>query len=444
MKILGRRQPVALLAGDMAALIVSLYVALMLRYAELPSKTLFLTHLVPFSFLFVAWLLVFYIAGLYERQTMLLRSRLPSILLNTLIANAVISIVFFYFVPFFGITPKTVLFIYLAISFISIFYWRVQGVSLLGRERRENALLIGSGEEMRELLAEINTNDLYNLHFSASADLSRADSEALVAELAEKVRDEDISVIVIDLMHDKVEPILSSLYELIFKDVRFLDLHKVYEDVFNRIPLSIIRYNWFLENISTQPRIGYDILKRVMDVLISLPLLIVSGVFFPLVAIAIKLDSPGPAFISQVRFGQGNKIIKLYKFRSMTESNSGKWQGENQITRVGAFLRKTRIDEFPQLWNVVRGDISLIGPRPDIRDLGIELQDKISYYNVRNIVRPGLSGWAQISQDVVPHSFEETQARLAYDLYYIKNRSFVLDLKIALRTIKTLLSRVGR
>ncbi len=138
-------------------------------------------------------------------------------------------------------------------------------------------------------------------------------------------------------------------------------------------------------------------------------------------------------------------MVKIVKFRSMRASDKGRWLTKNDVrmTKVGKFIRKTRLDELPQLWNVLKGDISLIGPRPDIINLGIELQDKIPYYVMRNLIKSGLSGWAQINQDLPPQSLEETRQRLAYDFYYLKNRSFLLDLEIALRTIKTLLSRGG-
>ena len=136
----------------------------------------------------------------------------------------------------------------------------------------------------------------------------------------------------------------------------------------------------------------------------------------------------------------------MLKFRSMKASDGGKWvtAGDNRITRVGKFIRASRIDELPQLWSVVRGDMSLIGPRPDINDLGVKLSEEIPYYKIRNLVAPGLSGWAQIRQELPPQSLEETKIRLAYDFYYVKRRSITLDLKIALQTIKTLLMRVGK
>lgn len=446
MRIFNKKEPLVLLFGDLFFFLLSLWLALSFRMLELPSKALFLTHLKPFSFLFLIWVMVFYIAGLYEKHTVLLRSRLPIIIANTQTANSILAVIFFYFIPFFGITPKTILFIYLFVSFAAILSWRMYGYFIIGRKRPEKAILIGSGVEMKELLQEVNSNPLYNMRFITSIDLSRSGDEGFWDEIISRIYTEDVSIVAIDLLDENVEPVLPHLYNLIFSKVNFVDMHKIYEDVFNRVPLSLLKYNWFLENISSRPRATYDALKRLMDVVIAIIWLIVTTPFFPFIALAIKLDSPGPAFIEQERFGQNNKIIKLIKFRSMTGNDKGKWldKDDDRVTKVGRFLRKSRLDEFPQMWNVLKGDMSLIGPRPDIYDLGIKLQQEIPYYNVRNIIKPGLSGWAQINQDVVPHSVEETKERLAYDLYYIKNRSFLLDLKIALRTIKTLLSRVGK
>ncbi len=140
----------------------------------------------------------------------------------------------------------------------------------------------------------------------------------------------------------------------------------------------------------------------------------------------------------------------VYKLRSMRFSDNGKWngEGENKVTRVGNFLRKTSLDEFPQFINILKGELSLIGPRNDIKDLGARLGAAIPYYNIRYIVPPGITGWAQINQQyeqgsISPQSMEETKVRLAYDFYYIKNRSLVLDVVIALKTAKRMFFRVS-
>lgn len=445
MKILSSRIPFVLLAGDVVAFIIGLYLTLLFRYGLGLSFSIVASHALPFALLFVVWILVFFIFGLYEKRSIVLRNTLLTTLFRAQIVNALLAITFFYFIPFFSITPKTNLFLYVLLSSSVIMWWRFNGYYLTGVKKREDAIIIGGGEEVMELKREVNANEHYALRFISSIDVDALSSIDFQKEVVEKVYSEEISVIVVDLHNPKVEAILPTLYNLIFSRVRFIDMHKVYEDVFNRVPLSLIRESWFLENISTAPKVVYDTLKRLMDITLASILAIPSLILFPFVALAIKLDDGWKIFICQNRIGKNGGKISIYKFRTMNVDDSGKWLsgGDARITRVGAFLRKSRIDELPQLWNVIKGDISLIGPRPDIYDLGVKLGKDIPYYAIRNVITPGLSGWAQIEQIKPPQSFEETKLRLAYDFFYIKNRSFLLDLKIALRTVKTLLSRVG-
>ncbi|MDB5194617.1 MAG: sugar transferase [Parcubacteria group bacterium] len=451
MSIFNKREPIVLLVGDLFFFLLSLWLALLLRTLSVPSKSLFLTHLKPFSFLFLMWVVVFYIAGLYEKHTVLLRSKLPAVIANTQMANSVLAVLFFYFIPFFGITPKTILFIYLFVSFALILFWRMYGYFLIGKKRPENAILIGSGEEMKELYKEVNSNTLYNLHFITSVDLARADEEGFWDEIISRIYAEDVSIVAIDLLNEHVEPVLPHLYNLIFSKITFVDMHTIYEDVFSRVPLSLLKHNWFLENISSTPQVAYDALKRLMDIVLAGILLVLSLPFDIFAFIAITFEDRGPAFITQDRVGKNNQPIKILKFRTMTGSDNGEYgekgTTELRVTKVGSFLRKSRIDEFPQFWNVLTGDLSLVGPRPELPKLMKLYEESIPYYNIRHIIKPGLSGWAQIYQENHPHhgaAVDQTKEKLAYDLYYIKNRSLLLDLKIALRTVKTLFSRVGK
>src|SRR3989344_4552312 len=422
-----------LFIGDVIAFLASLWLMLLVRYGSF-DPNLFYQHLAPFSILFVVWLIVFFIAGLYEKHTVILKSRLPSILFNTLVVNTVLAVAFFYFIPYFGITPKTNLFIYLAISFALILLWRIYAFPLFGTRRKQSALLIGSGAEMRELRDEVNNNSRYSIQFVSSVDLDSIDKLDFQGEVLDTIYSQGIQLIAIDLRSEKVSPVLPHLYNLIFSKVRFIDMYKIYEDIFDRVPLSLLQYNWFLENISLAPKFTYDFLKRLMDILISVPLLIVPLLTYPCAAIAMKLEDGGEIFSHQKRLGRNNKQINLVKFRTMTVGNDrGDWDAKNynRVTKVGAFLRKTRLDEFPQLWNVLKGDISLIGPRPEFPEAVKQYAKEISYYNVRHLIKPGLSGWAQIYGEHPHHGVDMTMTKnkLSYDLYYIKNRSFLIDLK---------------
>lgn len=442
-----KRKAILLLSGDVLFLVIALWSSLLIRNLEFPRNELFLSHLIPFSILFVIWILAFFVAGLYEKQTLILKNVLPNILLRTQIINIIIAVLFFYFIPYFNIRPKTNLFLYLIISSGLILLWRLYLVPFfVVRQSKHNAIIIGSGSEVKELWLEVNNNTEYPFKFVQSIEIDNLDHIDFQEEVVNKVYVDDISLIVADIRNPKVESILPQLYNLIFSNTQFIDTYRVYESVFNRIPVSIVGYTWFLENVSSRKRVTYDAIKRIMDIVISAILGILSLIFYPIVIVLIWLDDRGNAFIVQDRIGKGGKRIKLFKFRSMNVSDGGKWvtDDDNRITRIGKILRSTRIDELPQLWNVLRGDISLIGPRPDILNNFITLKEELPYYTIRNIVKPGLSGWAQINQENPPQSIEETKIRLTYDLYYIKNRSLLLDIKIVLQTIKTLMSRTGR
>jgi exopolysaccharide biosynthesis polyprenyl glycosylphosphotransferase len=447
MTIYNKKEAIFLFLGDMVVFAVSLWLALTLRFFSIPSRELLYLHMLPFSFIFMVWVVSFFASGLYGKHTLLFKSRLPTLLLNTQIVNSVLAVVFFYFVPAFIITPKVLLFIYLAVSFVLILLWRIKLVSYFGFRKKQKAFLIGEGKEILELYEEVNNNRRYSLSFVGFLDIGKEGFD-IEDDLVRPVYENGVSVVVLDSKSEKIEPLLPHLYNLIFANVRFVDMHKVYEDIFDRVPLSLLRYNWFLQNISSSSYPVYDTLKRAMDIIVSFFAIIVSLVFYPFVFIAIKLDDGGPIFSHQDRVGKGNNIIHLLKFRTMSRDDGGIWGvGENKITRVGAFLRKTRVDELPQLWNVLFGNISLIGPRPEFPEPVKQYTSEVSYYNIRHLIKPGLSGWAQIYHENHPHhgiDIAETKNKLSYDLYYIKNRSIMLDVKIALLTIRTLLSRSGK
>lgn len=444
--ISGKKETLALFLGDMGLLYFSLWLALTLRDWSIPSSYSWGLHFAPFSIIIAVWILVFFISGLYEKHTLILKSRLPSTVFNAQIVNSFVAVLFFYFIPYFGITPKTNLFIYLIISFGFVLLWRIYGDRVLYPLVKQKGIIVGSGEEMKELLEEVNNNPKYGLKFIFSIDLNRVAGVDFQEEILSRVYSEEVQIIAIDLKNEKVEPILPHLYNLIFSRVKFIDMYKIYEDIFDRVPLSLVRYNWFLENISTESRTAYDFLKRLMDVILSFIGGVASLVFYPFVFLAIKIEDGGSLFVSQNRVGKDGRIIKIYKFRSMQKNEMDPTKTtNNQITKVGHFFRRTSIDELPQFWSVLKGNQSLIGPRPELPTAVKQYEEEIPYYGIRHLIKPGLSGWAQLYGEHPHHGTDasKTKNKLSYDLYYIKNRSFMLDLKIVLKTIKALLSRSG-
>lgn len=442
MGIYRKSESIWLFMGDIAIFLLSLFGTLLIRYGDIPSKELFLNHLEPFSFVFVVSVAVFFIVGLYEKHTLILKSKLPSKIISAQAANVLIAVLFFYLIPYFGITPKTNLFIYLILSSFLLISWRLYGPGIVSHGKRQNGLLIASGQEMHELFKEVNGNSRYNLFFVSSMDLESADSLDFQTEIIQRVYSEDIHVIVVDAKNQKIEPILPHLYNLIFSHVRFVDMHRIYEDIFDRVPLSLVEYSWFLENISSTVKVTHDFLKRLMDILISFTVGTASLLLYPFIALAIYVEDGRPIFFSQRRVGQNNRLISIVKFRSMKKT------GDEKVTKVGRFLRGSRLDELPQLWSVLDGSLSLIGPRPEVPALAKHYEEEVPYYSIRHLVKPGISGWAQIYHDE-PAKFLEadkdsTKVKLSYDLYYLKNRSFFLDIKIALKTLKVFFSRTGK
>jgi exopolysaccharide biosynthesis polyprenyl glycosylphosphotransferase len=457
MKMVNRKESWWLLFGDVLVFVVSLWLTLVFRFREIPTNIVFKQHLLPFGILFAIWCVVFFIASLYEKHTTIFKSHLPIKVLYTQIFNSFLAIVFFYFVPYFGITPKITLFIYIIISLTLIFIWRTYGQKIFGLKLKEKAMILGRGKEMDLLLQEVNNNPRYGLDFVLSFDLDKIESVDFQKDIIEKIILLNISVVVIDLQNENLKKNLPTFYHLLFSKVRFVDINNLYEDIFDRVLLSSVSYNWFLENVSLSVSITYGTFKRLMDVVVSLVLGLLSLFFYPFIYLAIKLEDGGSIFISQDRIGKNNKLIKIKKFRTMSfndnEENKPKTNGNlsgprvNKITKVGAFLRKSRLDEIPQLWSIWRGDLSLVGPRPELPALAQIYEKEVPYYNVRHLIQPGLSGWAQLYHENHPHqgaNVEETKNKLSYDLYYVKNRSLILDLEIALKTIKALLSRTGK
>ena len=446
--MINKKEPFIIGLGDIIVLILSLWLALFLRLGEVPDSVMWQNHLVPFSFIFLYSIVVFYVAGLYARHAVVLRKTALTIL-NSQIINALIATLIFYFTPavtsIIAVSPKTILVIYAIVSIILLSVWRILLFPLISSKKKYQAIIIGRGDELKEVLSAVENSPKSSIKCVLSINLENLSVEEIREKITKSIEDSEIDYVILDMYDEKVKPILSNLYSTIFTKVQYVNFHSFYEELFDKIPLSRLKYSWIMERMSFSDMRAYDIIKRAGDIILSVIVSIVFVIAIPFVYVLIKLDDGGSLFISQKRIGKNNKLINIYKFRSMTQNDGGVWLAENQnkVTRAGYFLRKSRIDELPQVISVLNGDMSFIGPRPDIIDLGKKLSENIPYYTIRNVIKPGLSGWAQVNQEKPPQSVEETKLRLSYDLYYIQNRSLGLDLKIALRTIKTLLLRAG-
>jgi lipopolysaccharide/colanic/teichoic acid biosynthesis glycosyltransferase len=444
------RELFILIVGDIVIFNVALWLTLTFRYLEIPSIERLEAHVPPFLTLSAVWLVVFFILGLYDKHTNLLKRLLLSRILYAQVINVLMAAVLFFVIPF-GIAPKTNLAIYLVVSLALMTSWRLFLVPRFSAKQQHKAILIADGQEAVELADEINNNDRYNYYFVRIIDSetlkNTPDFEKKILALMEK---EKIELIVADSRSEVIGNFLPVLFDLSFLHFAFtfLDFNRLYEDTFDRVPVSCIKYDWFISNISQSKSAIYDAVKRLIDIVGASVLLIPTVLIFPLVALAIKLEDKGSLFYTTTRVGQFNELITIYKLRTKNGADTGASALNSTLvdTKIGSILRKTRLDELPQLINVLKGDLSFIGPRPEMPALAAVYAKEVPYYNARHFLKPGLSGWAQINNFDVPRGgidVERTKAKLSYDLYYLERRSLLLDMHIALKTLATIIMRTG-
>ena len=441
---LSRRRKIGLLVvGDIATLYLALNLTLLIRYGALWQDELSRRHAFPFTVIFTAWLVVFYIAGLYDLRR--LRNNLDffKTAVLTLFVNVLLAIIFFYLIPIFGITPKTNLFIFIGIFIIIGFIWRrFFNYFTADADSLSKVILIGENDAVAELVQFLSENPQigYAVVMRFDED-SLPDSLETIRGWRELIRKNEIDLIVIPPQFKKESRFAKIFYHLLASGIEVRDIPGFYEMIFRKINLSQISEEWFLEHIAEHHRF-YDDLKWGGEIFGALLLEIILPPLEIVIATVIALSSPGPVIYKQVRVGRHGKEFTLYKFRTMhvdAEKNGAQWAQakDARSTTIGNMLRYTHLDELPQLWNIIRGDISFIGPRPERPEFVHVLREKIPYYDVRHLVKPGLTGWAQINYRYGA-SVDDSYEKLQYDIYYIKNRSLILDLAILVKTIKSL------
>lgn len=440
-----RRETAILLIGDFLILAASLWAALLVRNLVVPPFSYFEENFIPFLPVFFLSLIVFYIAGLYEKQTRPIRSVMGIRIFGAQVATIAIAAVLFFVLPL-SIAPKTILLLYLFISVIAESLWRFNRMKRELKEgNRTQALLVGSGAAVQELYDEVNGNDRYLIRFISHIETVHSSagevSSAVVAAYKQGVR-----IVVIDMGDSRVINDLPQLYDLMADKMRFLEFSALYEEVFDRVPLEHQDAMQLLESLPKQ-RALYDLAKRFFDISLAVIAAVIAIPFVAVAALVLLLNG-GTPFISNERIGKGGRIFQIIKLRSMLFNDHGnpELQKKNHTTAFGRLLRKTRIDEFPQLWNVLIGDLSFIGPRPELPRIAEVYEKEIPQYRMRHLISPGLSGWAQIHDYDAPRGPADvvrTRRKLSFDMYYLKHRSFGLDLAIAIKTLRTLVAFTG-
>jgi exopolysaccharide biosynthesis polyprenyl glycosylphosphotransferase len=430
-----------LLIGDIAMMYLALYFTLLIRYGQ-NLDNLWIRHLLPFSLLFIIWIIVIFISNLYDLKTSHNNYNLVSNIFRIIIINAVLSIAFFYFItPLIEtIRPQIVLAIDLIIFGFLFFLWRKVFYKLIKSSVIANQVLIIGKSPLGEGL-ESQINKRPQLGYQAIL------LDSAPENLNKYCVDKQIDILVnADLDNTELSRKMFSCLSL---EVDVYNITSFYEYVTGKVPVKYIEHGWFLDNLNEHSKKAYETSKRFFDIILAIIGLIVSIVLAPPIALAIKLNSKGPVIFKQYRVGKNGKEFLAMKFRSMvidSEKNGPKWTtvGDTRITKVGNIIRKVRLDEIPQLINILRGEMSFVGPRPEQPRFVEQLSTKIPFYQERLLVRPGIAGWAQLNAPHHGAGEKDSLDKLKYDLYYIKNRSLILDITIILKTLKIVIAGKGQ
>ncbi len=439
-------EKVKLLFLDIVCLAVCFLVAYFFRFGKVDFHVLLNSTTLIFSFSVLA---LFYVFGSYDlsensRAQIVVRHLLavvPSIVL-------VVFVAFLFYVDRAGVRGRGVLFgaviLFALISIVPrLLIWKV----IQRIQKNQKWLFLISPQLKDSLASELKARGLY-----AQCEFLQV-TEGAFAEVLNRMK-ENWSALVLALVdEDKLlidKKLGHELMEARFRNLPIVDLAKFYEKSFQKVPADFLGHQWFILNdgFNLVTALSQIRMKRLTDLMLSFGLLCLVWPVMIFVAVLIKLDSRGPIFYRQIRTGFKGRNFEVMKFRSMrtdAEKNGAVWAQANdsRVTRMGQFIRLTRIDELPQLFNVFRGEMSFIGPRPERPEFDQMLEKEIPHYALRYLVRPGITGWAQV---MYPYgaSVEDAKQKLEYDLYYIKNYRLWLDFIIVLRTIKIVLFRKGR
>lgn len=443
------KRKLLLFFGDIIIIFAAINLASYIRISSLFSFKKFLI-----SFLIIViYILSFYIFDFYNTKSKFTTIRfLLQFIGGLTLASLLITLFFLIFPFFFG---RGIFFIsFILIAFLT-FTWRIL-FSLLFRiaVSSRNILIIGESKEAQSIRFLIKDNPEYKfLGFIASESRKSPNKMKILGNshsIERVVKDYEISDIVLAIDPRVKKELEKALVNCRIKGINIYDIPTFYENLMDKLPITQIRESWFLycKGFEKLGSAVYKKFKRIMDLTSSFLLLIISLPLVTLIILLIKITSRGPVLYTQERLGEHMKPFKMLKFRTMVkdaEKREPKWAEENdsRVTKIGKILRKVRLDELPQFINIMRGEMSLIGPRPEREYFVKKLMKEIPYYSLRFAVKPGLTGWAQVNYRYGA-TVEDALEKLRYELYYIKNMSLFMDLRILLKTLRVMLFGLGR
>jgi len=443
-----------LILVDACLLVAAVYLGVYLRFAGASADEAGLTPILPRALAFAAVMMLAMVAtGLYNRR---LRDGLEGILVRlslSFVIGIVLMSLLFYVVPQL-IVGRGAFAISLASAFLLLLLARILFLRLLAQQNiKRRALVLGAGRRAKPLMMLRRRSDLIGIsivgYLPAPGDTVMIDEAKLIRTslpLSELVVREKIDEIIVAVDDRRAGLPMEELLNCRTRGVHVVDLLTFLENETGKIKLDLMYPSWLAFSAGFKKGLLRAAIKRGFDIVVSLTLLVVTLPLMLAAALAIWLEAGcrGPVLYRQTRVGEAGREFQVLKFRSMRpdaeRDGKAQWASEHdpRVTRVGAVLRKYRIDELPQLINVLRGEMSFVGPRPERPEFVRGLQLKLPYYAARHQVKPGLTGWAQISY---PYGASEEDAfeKLQYDLYYVKNHSLFLDLTIMLQTAEVVL-----
>jgi sugar transferase (PEP-CTERM system associated) len=410
--------------------------------------------IVKIGVVLIASLVCMYYFDLYNSSILTNRREAVARIIQVLGTECILLALIYYVYPPLQL-GRGIFLIGFALMAVLLFLWRRLFARLNVLPRfAQRTLILGDGPLAEPLLLEfgsrpeLGVNVVGHLAATAGVDSSSYDRDASTDrspdDLAQSVRSFRANRVVVTMGERRGKMPVDALLSLKRSGILVQDGTDVYEAITGKIPIESLRLGWLLFSPGFHVSSFLRLYKRIAGLIVSSIGLLLSLILLPFVVLLIKLTSPGPALYKQKRVGRNGVVFDCYKFRTMradAEADCGAtWAGDEdpRITPVGRFLRKSRIDEIPQLWNVLRGDMYLVGPRPERPEFVEWLNREIPHYDLRHSLRPGITGWAQIRYRY-GNSVADAKEKLRYDLFYVKNMSPGLDLLIFLETIKIIL-----
>lgn len=454
---------ILLLNGDVIAAVLALVVALFVwgnQEEFLGFSVRFILERVPNWFFVMPVIWVLLLSEAYDiRKSGNWRETFQSIATAAVIATVLYLIVYFTSTP--ESLPRIGVAVFIIAAALITLVWRYFYIQVLTAPQfLRRVLLIGGGVSGNVLLESFNALESkpFNLVGIIDDDPRKQDIEIAGypvlgrgQDLLEVIRRESISDVIVAITGVVNGGTFQSILDAQELGVDVNRMPVIYEELNQRVPIRILEADWILRSFVDDTSVSsfYHLMKRILDILGGLVGFGIFLLMLPLVGFLIFIDDGFPILYRQVRLGRSGQEYKIIKFRTMKKDaekdGEAKWASEDdqRITKIGRILRKTHLDEFPQFYNVLRGEMSLVGPRSERPSLVNKLQEQVPFYRARLLVKPGVTGWAQINYGY-PETIEGTIDKLEYDLFYIKNRNILLDLRIIFRTPATIFGLKGK